>query len=153
MDSGRTVYAHEELRIYTAPFGVLHATMAAVIVRVPSRCEVDGMELEIGTARKGDACVVTIAGEVDIYTSPSLKNALAAAAADDCKLLVVDLDRVGFIDSSGLGVLVGALRRAREAGGDLRVVSGNDTVARILRITGLDRVFSLHATLDEALGA
>ena len=111
------------------------------------------MELEIGTAQVGDACVVTIAGEVDIYTSPALKNALAAATADGCTLLVVDLDRVGFIDSSGLGVLVGALRRAREAGGDMRVVSGHETVGRILRITGLDRVFSLHATLDEALGA
>jgi anti-sigma B factor antagonist len=111
------------------------------------------MELEIGTARRGDACVVTIAGEVDIYTSPALKTALAAATTDGCGMIIVDLDRVGFIDSSGLGVLVGALRRAREAGGDLRVVSGNDTVARILRITGLDRVFSLHATIDEALEA
>jgi anti-sigma B factor antagonist len=111
------------------------------------------MELEIGTAHKGDSCVVTVAGEVDIYTSPALKAALAAAAADGCRTLVVDLERVGFIDSSGLGVLVGALRRAREEGGDLRVVSGNETVARILQITGLDKVFSLHATLDEALGA
>jgi anti-sigma B factor antagonist len=127
--------------------------MAAGLPQDPNGCEVDGMELEIGTARKGDACVVTIAGEVDIYTSPALKTALAAAAADGCSLLIVDLDRVGFIDSSGLGVLVGALRRAREAGGDMRVVSGHDTVARILRITGLDRVFSLHATLDEALEA
>jgi anti-sigma B factor antagonist len=112
-----------------------------------------GVELDISTAREGDACIVTIAGEVDIYTSPALKTALAAAAADGCALLIVDLDRVSFIDSSGLGVLVGALRRAREAGGDLRVVSGQETVARILRITGLDKVFSLHATLAEALGA
>jgi len=111
------------------------------------------MELEIGTVRKGDACILTISGEVDIYTSPALKSALAAAAVDGCRVLVVDLNAVGFIDSSGLGVLVGALRRAREAGGDLRVVSGQETVARILRITGLDRVFALHATLDEALEA
>ena len=111
------------------------------------------MELQIGTARKGDACVVTVAGEVDIYTSPALKTALAAAATEGCPLLIVDLNGVGFIDSSGLGVLVGALRRVREAGGDLRVVSGNETVARILRITGLDQVFSLHAALDEALEA
>jgi anti-sigma B factor antagonist len=110
------------------------------------------MELEIGTVRKGDACIVTISGEVDIYTSPALKAALAAASVDGCRVLVVDLNAVGFIDSSGLGVLVGALRRAREAGGDLRVVSGQEAVARILRITGLDRVFALHATLDEALG-
>lgn len=112
-----------------------------------------GVELQISTTRKGDACVVSVAGEVDIYTSPALKTALAAAATDGCSLLIVDLDGVGFIDSSGLGVLVGALRRAREADGDLRVVSGNDTVARILRITGLDQVFSLHSALDDALEA
>lgn len=111
------------------------------------------MELQIETDRRGEACVVSVTGEVDIYTSPSLKTALAAAAAEDCKLIIVDLGGVGFIDSSGLGVLVGALRRAREAGGDLRVVSGHETVARILRITGLDKVFSLHATLDGALEA
>jgi anti-sigma B factor antagonist len=127
--------------------------MAAVLRRDETGCGVGGMELEIGTARKGDTCVVTVAGEVDIYTSPALKAALAGVAAEGCGLVVVDLDRVGFIDSSGLGVLVGALRRSREAGGDLRVVSGNDTVGRILRITGLDAVFSLHTTLDEALGA
>jgi anti-sigma B factor antagonist len=111
------------------------------------------MELQIGTAREGEACVLTLTGEVDIYTSPVLKSALAAAAADGCTTLVVDLNGVGFIDSSGLGVLVGALRRAREAGGDLRVVSVQDSIARILRITGLDHVFVLHATLDEALEA
>jgi anti-sigma B factor antagonist len=116
-------------------------------------CGVDGVELTIGTVRDGDTCVVTVAGEVDIYTSPALKAALAEVDLDGCRMLVVDLCSVGFIDSSGLGVLVGALRRAREAGGDLRVVSDNETVARILRITGLDSVFSLHATLDEALGA
>jgi anti-sigma B factor antagonist len=111
------------------------------------------MELEISTVHEGDFCVVTVAGEVDIYTSPALKTALAAAAGEGCRRVIVDLDRVGFIDSSGLGILVGALRRAREADGDLRVVSGNEAVARILRITGLDKVFPLHATLGEALGA
>lgn len=97
--------------------------------------------------------MLTVAGEVDIYTSPVLKNALAAAAAEGCSKVVVDLNGVGFIDSSGLGVLVGALRRAREAGGELRVVSAQEGIARILRITGLDRVFALHTTLDEALEA
>lgn len=97
--------------------------------------------------------MLVIVGEVDIYTSPALKSALAAAAADGCSTLIVDLNGVGFIDSSGLGVLVGALRRAREAGGDLRVVSVQEGIARILRITGLDHVFVLRATLDEALGA
>jgi anti-sigma B factor antagonist len=111
------------------------------------------MELKIDSSRDGDVGILTLSGEVDIYTSPALKSALATAAADGCSVLVVDMNGVGFIDSSGLGVLVGALRRAREAGGDLRVVSVQDGIARILRITGLDSVFALHATLSEALGA
>ena len=111
------------------------------------------MELEISTTREDDVCVVRVGGEVDVYTSPSLKSALVAAAADGCKVVIVDLDKVGFIDSSGLGVLVGALRRSREAGGDLRIVSARDTVVKIFRITGLDRVFPVYPTLDEARGA
>jgi anti-sigma B factor antagonist len=111
------------------------------------------MELKIDSSRKGDIGVLTLSGEVDIYTSPSLKTALAVAAADGCSTIVVDMNGVGFIDSSGLGVLVGALRRAREAGGDLRVVSAQEGLARILRITGLDHVFVLRATLNEALEA
>jgi anti-sigma B factor antagonist len=111
------------------------------------------MELEINTTRDGDTCVVRVAGEVDVYTSPSLKAALVAAVADGCTVTIVDLDRVGFIDSSGLGVLVGSLRRAREASGDLRIVSSHDAVVKIFRITGLDRVFPVYPTLSEAQGA
>jgi anti-sigma B factor antagonist len=111
------------------------------------------MDLEIGTTTEGDTAIVTITGEVDIYTSPKLKETLEAASAGGCRLIVVDLAGVGFIDSSGLGVLVGALRRAREKDGDLRLVSRDEAVARIFRITGLDAVLPLHATLDDALGA
>lgn len=111
------------------------------------------MELQIETVRQESTCVLTLSGEVDIYSSPALRNALAAASAEGCSMIVVDLNGVSFIDSSGLGVLVGALRRAREAGGDLKVVSAQEFVGRIMRITGLDHVFALHATLDEALGA
>ena len=76
------------------------------------------MELKIDSARRGDIGVLTLTGEVDIYTSPVLKNAIAVAVADGCSTIVIDLNGVGFIDSSGLGVLVGALKRIRERGGD-----------------------------------
>jgi anti-sigma B factor antagonist len=111
------------------------------------------MELELSTFRDGETCVVRVVGEVDVHTSPSLKAALAAATGDGCMVTIADLSEVPFIDSSGLGVLIGALRRAREAGGDLRLVSADEAVIKILRITGLDRVFSLHATVDAARGA
>ena len=111
------------------------------------------MELEVSTERHEGLCVVSVSGEVDVYTSPQLKIALVAAVEDECGVVVVDLDKVGFIDSSGLGVLVGALRRVREAGGDLRIVCGRDNVVKIFRITGLDRVFPMFVSVDEARGA
>lgn len=111
------------------------------------------VELSVVTARTGNDCVVTVSGEVDIYTSPQLKTVLTGPDAQGCARIILDLDGVGFIDSSGLGVLVGALRRAREAGTDLLLVSSQALFARILRITGLDAVFVLHPSVDEALGA
>ena len=111
------------------------------------------MEFEVSTERQKGTCIVVVSGEVDVYTSPRLKSALVEAAGDGCEVVVVDMDGVSFIDSSGLGVLVGALRRVREAGGDLRVVCGRDNVVKIFRITGLDRVFSMFTSVDEARGA
>jgi anti-sigma B factor antagonist len=112
------------------------------------------MEFEVSIERQQGTCTVIVSGEVDVYTSPQLKSALVEAADDGgCSVVVVDMDKVTFIDSSGLGVLVGALRRVREAGGDLRVVCGRENVVKIFRITGLDRVFAMFASVDEARGA
>jgi anti-sigma B factor antagonist len=79
-----------------------------------------------------------------------LKRRLVEAIDSGCMVLVVVLDGVGFIDSSGLGVLVGALRRMKERDGDLRLVCSKESVLKILRITGLDRVFPVYASVDEA---
>lgn len=108
------------------------------------------MELDIRTERDGDACLVTVVGEVDVYTSPALKGRLVEAVEDGCTRLVVVLDSVGFIDSSGLGVLVGALRRMKERGNDMRIVCTREQVLKIFRITGLDKVFPIVATVEEA---
>lgn len=111
------------------------------------------MDFDVNISCDAGPCVVRVSGEVDVYTSPTLKSALLDALRESEGTVIVDLDGVGFIDSSGLGVLVGALRRAREAGGDLRIVSARPAVEKILRITGLDRVFTLYSSTDEALGA
>ncbi len=108
------------------------------------------MELDVGIAREDTTCVVTIAGEVDVYTSPALKERLIEAAEDGCTLMIVDLDEVGFIDSSGLGVLVGALRRLREQGAEMHVVCTREQILKIFRITGLDKVFPIFASVDQA---
>ena len=108
------------------------------------------MELEIKVERDDRACVVTVGGEVDVYTSPALKTRLLDAIEGECPLLIVVLDGVSFIDSSGLGVLVGALRRLKERGDEMRIVCSREQVLKIFRITGLDKVFPILATLDEA---
>lgn len=108
------------------------------------------MELNISTERDGDICIVKLEGEVDVYTAPRLKEKLVELLDDGCISIIVDLEQVAFIDSSGLGVLVGALRRAREKGGAVRLVCTREGVLKIFRITGLDKVFPIFADAAEA---
>ncbi len=110
------------------------------------------MDLDVRVEKDGRFCFVTVSGEVDVYTSPVLKERLIEAIEDACDRLVVSLDEVGFIDSSGLGVLVGALRRVKERNADMRIVCTREQVLKIFRITGLDKVFPIVATQDEARG-
>jgi anti-sigma B factor antagonist len=110
------------------------------------------MELDITTEREGGSCTLTLSGEIDVYTAPQLKNELVQAVESGCVDIVVDLESVGFIDSSGLGVLVGGLRRVKERGGTLRLVCTRDPILKIFRITGLDKVFPVFATVSEAQG-
>ena len=108
------------------------------------------MELDITVDRSDDACVVSVSGEIDVYTSPVLRERLIEAMDGGCETIIVLLDGVGFIDSSGLGVLVGALRRAKERNGGLVLVCSREQVLKVFRITGLDKVFSIVGTIDEA---
>lgn len=108
------------------------------------------MELDVRTETVGGDCVVTVTGEVDVYTSPSLKERLVEAADEGCTKIIVSLDGVGFIDSSGLGVLVGLLRRVKERGGKLVLVCSREQILKIFRITGLDKVFPIVGSVDEA---
>jgi anti-sigma B factor antagonist len=99
--------------------------------------------------------VVEVGGEVDVASAPQLRDCLRQMIDAGSRQLVVDLRQVDFMDSVGLSVLVGALRRLRghdQQAGSLQLVCAEGLVLRILRLTGLDRVFPLHATLAEALG-
>ena len=108
------------------------------------------MELEITIDRNDTSCVVTLEGEIDVYTAPRLKETLVDAIEGGCTYLILDMKRVAFIDSSGLGVLVGALRRAKERSGSVRLVCERDNILKIFRITGLDKVFPIFADIAEA---
>lgn len=108
------------------------------------------MELDITTRMDGDVCSIVLKGEVDVYTAPGLKEKLVSAIEGGCRNVIVDMQEVGFIDSSGLGVLVSALRRARERDGVVRIVCSRDNILKIFRITGLDKVFPIFSDADEA---
>ncbi len=111
------------------------------------------MELSVTTSRQGDVTIVSVAGEVDVYTAAQLRAALDEEVAAGHVELVVDLDEVTFLDSTGLGVLVGRLKLVRNQSGWLRLVCSNERILRVFRITGLDKVFGIHGSLDEALAA
>lgn len=98
-------------------------------------------------ARSGSAehPVIEVAGEIDVATSPLLRAELAAVLDEAPETITLDLAHVSFIDSSGLGVLVGALKRLREHHPDagLRVLHAKDAVRKVFDITGLDGLFEL----------
>lgn len=103
------------------------------------------------TENRGKACTISLAGEVDVYTSPQLKQRLVAAIDGGCLDVVVNLQELEFIDSSGLGVLVSSLRRVKEQGGTMRLVCSKESILKIFRITGLDKVFPIFVSVEEAL--
>ena len=109
------------------------------------------MEIDVTTRQESGCTVVTVVGEVDVYTAPSLDEALTATLAEGNTCVVVDMTGVDFLDSTGLSVLVKALKRIREADGSLDVVVSADRVAKVFRLTGLDKVIPLHAALADAL--
>jgi anti-sigma B factor antagonist len=108
------------------------------------------MELDIQTERHPSQCEITLRGEVDVYTASKLKEKLIETIEGGCANIVVDLEGVSFIDSSGLGVLVSALRRARERDGAVRIVCTRENILKIFRITGLDKVFPVFPDIAEA---
>jgi anti-sigma B factor antagonist len=111
------------------------------------------VDLVITTDQVVGRSIVAVEGEVDIATAGELDAALSAEIAGGRHDLVVDLSQVSFLDSTGLGVLIKALKRTREADGSLAVVTDSQRVLKVFRITGLDSVVPLFPTLEAALAA
>jgi anti-sigma B factor antagonist len=109
------------------------------------------MNLLISNTTVARALVIHVDGELDVYTAPLLKEAVDSALAQGHVEMVVDLTRVGFIDSTALGVLVGSLRRARAEDGDLRLVMNDPHLEKMFRITGFDSMFSIHRSVEDAI--
>jgi anti-sigma B factor antagonist len=110
------------------------------------------MNFEIKTDELGDdAYVISLAGEVDLYTAPEFKQQLLDVISLGGKNVIVDFSNTTFIDSTTLGVLVGGVKRLRTNDGQLSLVCSDRNITKIFEITGLDRVFTIYATRDEAI--
>jgi anti-sigma B factor antagonist len=108
------------------------------------------LRVETRSPREGLA-VISLGGEVDVYTSPRVKQEIVNLLNGGTTKLVVDLTGVEYLDSTGLGVLIGALKRARERDGDLKLVCDNLRILRIFEITGLTKIFDIYRSESEAV--
>jgi anti-sigma B factor antagonist len=113
-----------------------------------SEAEVD---LSLNARAAGGRTVIEVAGEIDVYTAPKLREKIAALVDEGVLHLVIDLERVEFLDSTGLGVLVGGLKRVRTHDGSLSLVCTQERLLKIVRITGLTKVFDIHPDVASAI--
>jgi anti-sigma B factor antagonist len=108
------------------------------------------MHLQIDVTHVGDHTVVSPQGEIDFATGPQLKDAITELLVTGDVHLVIDLLAVDFIESTGLGALIGGRRRAHALKGSLVLVCTEQQMLKIFRITGLDKVFTIHDTVEAA---
>jgi anti-anti-sigma factor len=110
------------------------------------------MALEVATARRDDLVIVTLSGELDIYTVPGFRREMADVDPVECAL-ILDMAAVSLIDSSGLGALVSLRSRAANAGRRVGLAAPPSQVLRVLEITGLRSTFTVAASVDAVLAA
>lgn len=113
----------------------------------------DVKPLHLDHYHEGDVTVVTVAGEVDVLTAPQLRELLLALIDAGRMCLVVNVEQVGFLDSTGLGVLIGAWQRVRGHGGTLAVAGAPEEIRQIFHVTCLTRNFGLYETTGDAMKA
>lgn len=129
----------------------LHRAGSAV-QRRPT-CREKLVDLMLTTNNEAGRTVVRAAGEIDIYSSPVLRDHFVEVLRFGPPHLVVDLEAVRFIDSSGLNVLYGALKRARAVDGSMRLVCSHSRTIRLFHLSGMPRDFHVHDTVEDALRA
>ncbi|MGQ9632186.1 MAG: STAS domain-containing protein [bacterium] len=108
--------------------------------------------MELNVVEDGDISILDVDGEVDVYYSSAIEEKIKDLIKQGRKKVIVDLSKVTYMDSSGLGVLVGSLKNLRKVGGSLKIAEINPAIANIFEITKLDSFFDIYKTLDEAKG-
>ncbi len=112
----------------------------------------DELNIDFKSDEDGARLLFKLRGSLDLATAPTVRAALSEATEKGTHDLVVDLTQLEFLDSTGLGVLIGAHRRAAEHGGSLRLVVPEGPILRLLNITGLIAVFAAYHTMEDAVG-
>ncbi|HTV74199.1 MAG TPA: STAS domain-containing protein [Candidatus Acidoferrales bacterium] len=108
------------------------------------------LSIDVQTDGDGRTHLFILHGDLDVATSPALRAALIDAASAEQQNIIVDLSQLAFLDSTGLGALIGANKRAKEGGGEVRLVAQEGQILRLLRITGLLDVFRVYPSIEAA---
>ncbi|HBO54710.1 STAS domain-containing protein [Janibacter terrae] len=111
------------------------------------------MPITITTSEAGEVHIVHVSGEIDVTSAAVLRDALEALIADGRRRLTLDLSAVTFMDSTGLGIVVGRLKRLSRHGGTMTVAAAHPRVLRVFSITGLDQLLDVHPDVDAAVRA
>jgi anti-sigma B factor antagonist len=121
-----------------------------VLVRFVCDAEENPVDLSLETRQENGRTIIEVGGEIDVYTAPKLRECITNLVDEGQVDLIIDLERVEFMDSTGLGVLVGGLKRVRTHEGSLELVCTQERLLKIFRITGLGKVFAIHGSQSEA---
>ncbi|MCW2752792.1 MAG: anti-anti-sigma factor [Marmoricola sp.] len=111
------------------------------------------MDLTLTTRQDGERTIVSVGGEIDVYTAPKLRDKITELVNAGHHDLFIDMEEVEFLDSTGLGVLVGGLKKIRAQDGSMALICSQDRLLKIFRITGLAKVFTIHPSEAVALGS
>ncbi len=106
------------------------------------------MDLTLATREEDGRAIVAVGGEIDVYTAPRLRDQITELVSAGSYKIVIDLEAVEFLDSTGLGVLVGGLKKVRAHDGSLELICSQERLLKIFRITGLAKVFVIHDSVD-----
>lgn len=108
------------------------------------------MDLTLATQEVDGTAVVSVGGEIDVYTAPKLRDEISSIVSNGTYRILIDMEKVEFLDSTGLGVLVGGLKKVRSYDGSLELVCNQERLLKIFRITGLSKVFVIHPSIEAA---
>ena len=111
------------------------------------------MDLTLETREQNGHTLLAIAGEIDVYTAPKLRDKITELVNAGHHNLILDMENVDFLDSTGLGVLVGGLKKIRAQEGTMALICSQDRLLKIFKITGLAKVFTIHPSETAALSA